>query len=446
MRSIYLISFLTLALLTSCSEDTQTLGFEPKGLDHQLTHTIEVSGMEIEDLQLGTIDLLASIPQDPKNPLTLAKIRLGSFLFHETGLGLNPNKETGMNTYSCASCHHVDAGFQSGLRQGIGDGGSGFGLAGELRAMALDYTSEDIDKQPIKSPSALNVAYQKLMLWNGQFGATGPNTGTEAQWTPDSPKETNNLGFEGVETQAIAGLKVHRLVIDKNFLDTQGYTQLFDQAFPNTPSEARYTAEKAGLAIAAYERTLLANEAPFQQWLRGYTDAMTEDQKLGALLFFGKGECFSCHHGPALNDMEFHALGLKDLTGNGILGEVDDATKKGRGGFTGNRNDDYKFKTPQLYNLKEARFYGHGASFSSIREIIAYKNNGISENSNVPESALSPLFKPLLLTDAELDLLTTFVSEALNDANLKRYVPISLPTGNCFPNADPASKADMGCD
>ena len=63
----------------------------------------------------------------------------------------------------------------------------------------------------------LNVAYQKVMLWNGQFGATSVNTGTESQWTADTPIETNFLGFEGLETQAIAGLGVHRMKVNPEF-------------------------------------------------------------------------------------------------------------------------------------------------------------------------------------------------------------------------------------
>ena len=65
---------------------------------------------------------LAAIPQHPKNPLTQQKVSLGRMLFHETALGLNAEEESGMGTYSCASCHHASAGFQAGLQQGLGDG------------------------------------------------------------------------------------------------------------------------------------------------------------------------------------------------------------------------------------------------------------------------------------------------------------------------------------
>lgn len=386
------------------------------------------------------------IPNDPNNPLTPAKVSLGKLLFHETGIAMIPHMDEGMNTYSCASCHHAEAGFQSGMLQGIGEGGMGFGTAGEGRFKNSLYPEADLDVQPIRTPTALNVAYQDVMLWNGQFGATGTNEGTEANWTPGTPKDVNNLGFEGVETQAIAGLDVHRLSIEEEFILNSEYKAMFDEAFPNVNVAERYSKLNAGLAIAAYERTLLPNQAPFQQWLNGNTSAMNQQETIGAMLFFGDAKCYSCHSGPALNNMEFYALGMNDLAGEDILTTIDDATKRGRGGFTGHPEDDYKFKTPQLYNLKDVTFFGHGGSFQSIEEVIQYKNNAVAENQTVPATQLSSMFQPLNLSDSQIEAITAFVENALYDSNLQRYVPDALPSGNCFPNADTVSAQDIGCE
>ena len=284
------------------------------------------------------------------------------------------------------------------------------------------------------------------MLWNGQFGAVGPNEGTEGQWTVGTPKENNNLGVEGVETQAIAGMDVHRLVIIPEEIINSSYKDLFDAAFPSIDVSERYTKLYAALAVAAYERTLLPNQSPFQRWLKGDYEAMNDDEIEGAKLFFDKAQCFNCHSGPALNDMNFHAIGMRDLEGTEILTTIDVATKKGRGGFTGNPNDDYKFKTPQLYNLKDVNFFGHGGSFETIKEVVEYKNEAISENETVPSNTLSALFVPLNLTETEINQITIFIENALYDDNLQRYVPESLPSGNCFPNADYMSSSDLGCD
>ena len=445
MKNLKIFNLLVLCtcFLSSCETDQDDYVQIPlqSSLEKQI---IDLFGSK-ESLILPNSDEYNVIPNDAKNSITKAKVDLGKLLFHETILGKKPNKEEGMDTYSCASCHHAAAGFQSGILQGIGEGGMGFGLHGEGRFKSSNYLESELDIQPIKSPSILNVAYQDVMLWNGQFGAVGTNAGTEANWTVDTPKENNILGFEGIETQAIAGLDVHRLVIDEEFIKNSSYKALFDDAFPNDMEEERYTKLNAGLAIAAYERTVLSNEAPFQQWLNGDNFAMSEDELKGARLFFDKGQCYTCHSGPGLNGMEFHALGMYDLAGENVLTVVDEATKKGRGGFTGNSEDDYKFKTPQLYNLKDVTFYGHGGSFKTVKEIITYKNEAVHENSDVSSNKLSPLFQPLNLTEDEIDLITLFVENSLYDANLKRYQPNSLPSGNCFPNADSQSSIDMGC-
>ncbi|HAA22474.1 MAG TPA: cytochrome-c peroxidase, partial [Cytophagales bacterium] len=279
---------------------------------------------------------LASIPQDPNNPLTAEKVALGQLLYHETGIAVNPKYASNEGSYSCASCHHAAGGFQAGRVQGIAEGGIGFGSFGEGRDRNPDIPGDSLDVQPIRSPSVLNAAYQEVMLWNGQFGATGLNAGTEASWTEATPKFNNYLGYEGVEIQAIAGLTVHRMGVNEELFQATEYQALFDAAFPDLGEDERISLETMGLAIAAYERTILANQAPFQQWLKGDHTALTESQKYGAMLFFDKAGCYSCHNGPSLANMEFHALGMGDLEAGGTYGPgADDATKDGRGGFTG---------------------------------------------------------------------------------------------------------------
>ena len=390
-----------------------------------------------------------AIPQDPKNPLNSFKVLLGKKLFCEPALAIKPKQSESKHLYSCASCHVPMAGFSAGIKQGIGEGGLGYGTYGEARRPDANYLVDNIDVQPIKTPSIINGAYNRTTIWNGQFGAVGPNVGTEANWRDDKPTGKNKLGFEGVETQAIAGMDVHRLDIDVDFIKSSYYKEWFDLAFPEVPESERYSLLNAGLAIAAFERTVLAEKAPFQLWLKGEKQAMTASQKQGAMIFFGKGQCNNCHDGPALNSEKFYALGLADFKAGSdvIINNKEDflTAKKGRGGFTKKEEDLYKFKTQQLYSMKKMGFYGHGGSFTSIREIIEYKNLAKPENSSVPTSQIAKDFQPLGLTDEEIDLLTDFVENALNDDEMERFAPTSLASGMCFPNNDPQSREDMGC-
>jgi cytochrome c peroxidase len=393
---------------------------------------------------------LAQIPQDPNNPLTPEKIELGKLLFHEPAIGRNPRKADQAGTYSCASCHHAAAGFQAGVRQGVGEGGIGFGQKGEQRRVDPNYGFDFLDIQPIRTPSTLNTAYQDIMLWNGQLGNVPLNEGTEDKWALRSPKALNFLGFEGLEIQAIAGIVIHRQRVNKDFVaEYPEYKTLFDQAFPEYPEAQRYNDTIAGLAIAAYERTMLANQAPFQEWLQGNQSAMSDLEKQGAILFFDKAGCVDCHTGPALNKEDFYALGMNDLVGEGVTNTVGQdffTSAEGRGGFTGKESDLFKFKVPQLYNMTDSPFLGHGGSFRSVREVVEYKNAAIPENSIVPLSQLPGRFKPLGLTEEEIDQLTAFLEKSLYDPNLIRYVPEQIPSGMCFPNADLESKSDLGCE
>lgn len=439
---IYTVGFLFVVLnFTSCTNDhTVTISETDNELESKLNALGKESFILPESWQFE------NIPQDPKNPITKSKVALGGFLFHETALSIDSKDPSTKKTFSCASCHHAAAGFQAGTFQGIGEGGIGFGLSGETRHPSLSLA--DVDVQPLRSPSAMNGAYQKNQLWNGQFGATHLNEGTEANWTTGTPIATNKLGFEGLETQAIAGMSVHRLNINEDVLKMPAYKKLFDEVYADIPESERYTKVTAGLAIAAYERTLLSNQAPFQKYLKGNKEALTEQEKQGAIVFFGKGQCVSCHNGPALNSMQFTAIGMGDLVDcpeQTLKTIQNDPANLGRGGFTKNPADNYKFKVPQLYNLKDSPFYGHGSSLRSVRDVLIYKNNAKSENIHVPTSSLDNRFVPLHLTETELKALEAFILNGLYDPQLKRYIPQNLPSGQCFPNADIQSRKDMDC-
>lgn len=437
----------------------------PNSLQQQLEAAIMLAAPDegLSAFILPESDDLANIPQDPNNPLTAEKVRLGQLLFHETQLATNGVEPSLTQTWSCASCHQADAGFKSGIAQGIGEGGLGFGTRGEGRFFAphFDAASSDPsrvpDVQPFTSPTILNTAYQAVMLWNGQFGNMQGNDVNGSLddtilMTPDTPKKENARGLAGIETQAIAGLGVHRMDVENDsVLQTNDeYQWLFEAAYPEGTDDVL---EAAGKAIAAYERTVLANQAPFQRWLKGEGSILRDDEMRGALVFFGKGNCVSCHTGPALSSKPnatanniFMALGFADFdtTRSDVTGDVNENASLGRGGFTGNPDDNYRFKVPQLYNLSETTVFGHGASFRSIRDVVEYKNAGEPQQVAASDN-LDPRFVPLGLTEQEIRDLVIFLDTGLQDPDLRRYAPTTTPTGTCTPNADEQSKRDLNC-
>ena len=444
MKSYLTTLLLLVVLLFGCSTDEL-----PDPLDHQLyTRLQELSPNHDADFfKQPNGEDLNKIPAGFANPITPEKIALGQMLFFETGLAQDAMKESGQGTYSCGTCHIPSAGFMPGRIQGIADGGVGFGLNGESRSLMNDYEESELDVQGARPLSVLNVAYVTNTTWSGKFGANFVNQGTEDIWNEENGNAINHTGLDGLEAQIVEGTTLHRMRITEGWLDTLGYLPLYDAAFSDFAKSERYTHLTTSFAISAYLRSLLTNEAPFQLWLQGDETAMSQQEKEGALVFFGKAGCYRCHKGPGLSSVEFHALGVRDLyeTGGFATGP-DDKRNFGRGGFTGREEDMYKFKVPQIYNMKNSPFYFHGSSHHSLAAVVEYFDKGIPDNNRVPQSNLSPYFHPLNLTDQEKADLVQFLETGLYDPNTDRYVPDEIISGNCFPNNDPVSRDHLGCD
>jgi len=404
--------------------------------------TAQSGGLGLEAYILPDSDDYAAIPQDAQNPITAEKVAIGQLFFHDNRFALNGLSDQAPS-WSCSTCHTVATGFKPGIPQGIGEGGTGFGAAREL-AIGFDPTADDNaankpDMQPIAVPSMLNVAYQEVVLWNGQLG--NASNGLVNSHLPSStlipkqlPSSVNSHQLSGIESQAIAGQSVHRLRFteDSPLQNVPAYQDMWMAAYPAGSIDI---AQDVGKAIAAFERTVFANQAPFQRWLRGERDALNESELAGANLFFGKAGCSACHQGPALSspigaleNQMFFAVGFADFDNNkvAIHGPIEQDARLGRGGFTQNPDQHYQFKVPQLYNLADANVLGHGASFTSIKAVINYKNKAEPQNADAANN-LDTRFIPLNLSIREVNELTTFLSTALHDPNLARYAPTQFP-------------------
>ena len=443
MKKYVLGVFCLIAILYGCSSDKLT---DPQ--DINLRNAIKLASPDgtLDHFILPSFNDYPNIPTDPNNTITDLKVELGRMLFFETGLALEPLHEEAKGTYSCSTCHIPEAGFMPGIGQGIADGGSGFGVNGEGRTKLIFYENDEPDVQGARALSVMNAAFTLNTTWSGQFGGNDNNEGTEDVW--EGLTEINHLGLMGMESQIIEGFDLHRMVINYDVLDTLGYRPYFNAIFGGYPESERYTKLTASFAISAYLRTLITNDAPFQEWLKGNDLAMSSDEKEGAMLFFSKAGCYKCHNGTPLNNPNnFYAIGVKDLyeTGDAINTGIDDLRNLGRGGFTKNDEDNYKFKVPQLYNLKGSGFYFHGSSKNSLKEVVEYFNEGTKENALVPDEQIAPQFRPLDLTEEEVDKIVLFLEHSLYDHNFTKYIPEQVLSGNCFPNNDELSREDLGC-
>ena len=442
-RIFYLL--LVVFLLGSCTKDVVSDDVQVDLDLKRLISTASPTG-NYRSFILPSEDELDDIPQDIRNPLTPVKVELGKMLFFDTGLARGARFSGGVGTYSCATCHIPEAGFRAGAPQGVADGGRGFGINGEGRLKVSEYLESDLDVQSARPLSLINVAHVTNTFWNGQFGGSGVNVGTEDVWAKKVGTERNRLGFEAIETQNIEGVETHRFEYDEELLEELGYIELFDESFPEIQDEQRYSSFTASLALSAYIRTINSSQAPFQRYLKGDSDAMSYGEKEGASLFFGKARCASCHYEANMGSTEFHALGVKDMYQRSSFNtSADDPRNLGRGGFTLNSEDNYKFRVPPIYNMGDSPFYFHGSSKLTLEQVVDYKISAQSENPNIPNSLLSEKFRPIDLTEGERDALLQFLLKSLRDPNLVRFKPDAVPSGNCFPNNDYDSQVDLGC-
>ena len=441
------LATLSLFLLIACNKETADPIVEDT-LDLDLMSALDLAsptGRFFHFILANENDLEHLPNQDPSKQITRDKVNLGKSIFFDPGLAQDALDGSCYETYSCSTCHVPEAGFLPGRVQGIADGGYGFGIHGSTRFLLDNYNESDLDAQGVRPLTTMNVAYMTNTLWSGLFGAHHVNEGTEDVWV-GTLQEVNHLGFIGLESQNIEGVRLHRLAVNEHVLNDLGYKKYFDAAFPDIDESERYTDKTISFALGAYLRTILTTKAPFQKYLKGDREALTDEQKKGALLFFGKARCYKCHNSPALSSMNFHALGTSDLyLHGGVNTSIDDVRNLGRAMFTLDPKDNYKFKVPQLYNLKSYKSFFHGSSKNSLEEVVDFKIAAQTENERVAQNDLSPLFKPLDLTPDERQSLLDFLQNALYDPEIERYVPSQVISGHCFPNNDQQSKTDTGC-
>lgn len=452
MSNTKLISFsiLIAVLFSACVNDTLDIA------DENLTQTIlEVSPTQSLDYYKlpNEGDYFAYSPKEYL-PYTIDqnKIELGKMLFFETALGSFPavDQPDCYETYSCATCHLPEFAFTPGAPQALADGGVGLGVN---RFKNNLYDASQPDAQGARPLSLINVTYVTNTLWSGIFGGDHLNEGTDELWDNSQTNafaaltHLNDLELPGIETQNIENIAIHRFKFDDAFLNEHGYMELFDEAFE--PGFASSNPELAfSYAISAYIRSILAHDAPFQKWLKGESQAMTQQQKLGAALFFGDAGCAKCHNAPNLGGYSFHALGTADMHmmhPAAIQTGEDDPRNLSRGAFTGADLDMHAFKVPQLYNTKDYATYFHGSSKTNLEDVVDYKLEGKSEHPDV--SQLSASFQPVYLTADERTALIDFLANGLYDPELSvRHTPLNVLSGNCFPNNDAFSRFDLGCD
>lgn len=291
---------------------------------------------------LGTPDR-DDIEYPNDEPHSDAEIELGKVLFFDTRLSEK-------KTQSCATCHNPELGFGDGLQFSLGDAGAAVGR---------------------NTPHIYNLAWNSIFFWDGR----APTLEAQALGPIEAAGEMN-LAMD----VAIARLEA-----------VPYYQNKFNEIYGTG-----VTKEGIGSAIAAFERTLISDNSPFDQYKAGNKSAMGPAAIRGLALFEGKANCVKCHDGPNFTDESFHNIGVDD----------DDP---GRAPIAGDNSLHKAHKTPGLRNVIFTAPYMHNGSEESLEEVIQFYNRGGDR-----KEGISNLIVPLNLSDAEVRDLVAFLG-ALTD-------------------------------
>ncbi|MDH4125267.1 MAG: di-heme enzyme [Gammaproteobacteria bacterium] len=335
-----------------------------------------------------------SVPAD--NPMSAAKVALGRRLFYDTRLSVN-------NTNSCGSCHQQALAFTDGRPRAVG-------ATGQLH--------------PRASMSLVNVAYLSRLTWANPLlehledQALTPMFG-------DNPIE---MGMGGRE----------HLLVDLLRSDA-AYKAALPAVFPD--DEDPFSVLNAVRAIAAFVRSIVSFDSPYDRYVAGDLNALSVSAERGMQLFFSERlECFHCHGGFNFTDstthentrvdsVGFHNTGLYNLDGSGAY----PTENTGLYDMTGERRDMGRFRAPTLRNIELTAPYMHDGSVATLEDVIAHYERGgrlISDGPYAGDGRLNP-FKSEFIRGFELsaderhDLLSFL--HALTDTSLVQDPALSDP-------------------
>jgi cytochrome c peroxidase len=368
---------------------------------------------------------------------------------------------SGNKDIACMTCHLPSFGTGDDRSLSIGQGATGLGPARVHPQGAFI---------PRNAPPAFNLFADQALFWDGRVEVL-PNGKVR---TPAGVKL--NAHMAGIfEFGAASALPMFPVLSPEEMRGTGGneladikdkapqqvwkalmtrlgaipeYRRMFEAAYPGTRFSQMNFAH-ASNAIAGFLVDQLAfNDSPWDQFLAGNDEAMTETQLKGAKDFMS-ARCSVCHNGSTLSDGKFHNVAVAQIgpgKGDGLDGKDD----FGRMRETGMAADQYAFRTPALRNVELTGPYGHDGAFPDLRSFVDHYSESDLKLRTFSPAALEPLLQPTLLRNTEAILATrdtllngvVFPDETIDEVtafmlaltdpaarDLSRVVPARVPSG-----------------
>ncbi|MEM8713228.1 MAG: cytochrome c peroxidase, partial [Planctomycetota bacterium] len=359
------------------------------------------------------------------NPVTAARVRLGTALFWDEQLSFS-------GTVACGSCHLPEAGGSDprawidpesvthpgpdGVPGTRDDWVGSVGVPTEIGG-----TPQITARRP---RTMIGAAFAATAFWDGRAGDSfvDPDSG-EVLLTEGAALETQALKPLLSEVEMNRAGRLHGEIMDglaravplalspavpselRDWIGTRGYPALFEEAF----GDPQVTAARTAMAIASYQRTLIPSKAPVldpDAWLSPL-------EREGQRVFEAK-KCADCHdptHGLFL-DGEFH-----------FIGQADPAVDPGRAAITGAEADAGKFLTPTLLNVALRAPYFHDGSKESLDEVLDFYTRGGDHGDPAARE-----IEPARFTGPERKALLAFLGRPLTDARVARAIgPFERP-------------------
>ena len=287
---------------------------------------------------------LPPVPVPANNPQTKEKIRLGEALFFDPNL-------SNCAEVACATCHLPEKGFSDGLAVSKGC------KATEGRR---------------NSSTVYQTAYLSHLFWDGRVQSLEQQA-LNPVVDPVEMANTRDNVLVYLETG------VHP-VTGKSFPEAkQFYEAAFGKVF-----DGEITTTTVTKAIAAYERTVNSFNSPFDRWVQGNDQALTERQKKGLVVFFGRGKCSQCHNPPHFTDSDFGNIGVPNAgfekagqfpQNSGICKGVTPDVDPGRAevpALHASCTDVGAFRTPTLRNVALSAPYMHNGELTTLEAAVAH--------------------------------------------------------------------------
>lgn len=391
-------SLLAVTSIQTKSQEAGRRGAPPSTQQTEIRLQQIITTQGLQPIQINALDA-----PDPASE----RVQLGKKLFFSKILG-------GEQSVACVSCHHPSLGGGDALSLSVGVNAvdeidnSADNLLGKGRFNG-NATHPEV---PRNAPSIFNIAlFDQSLFWDGRVERL--RSGSIA--TPDSimiggrRRPDNNIPQNSTLAAAQARFPVtsveemrgqflpgesnsnlrHALTSRLNN-DIVNITSNWPAEFSAVFAEQQINTDDIYHLLGEYQRSMVFVNSPWQRYLQGDTQALTEDQKRGAVLFFsqpqqGGAGCVRCHNGHNFSDERYHLVAFPQIgVGKSNQTANSDTQDFGRENVTQNQADRYHFRTPGLLNIETSAPYGHSGAYATLEQVVEHYNN--------PTSAINRLF------------------------------------------------------